>query len=57
MFRSPQINVYVEDVPRAAAFYEQLGSVETFRTPAEGVPIHVEVVLGGFRLGLAQATG
>jgi catechol 2,3-dioxygenase-like lactoylglutathione lyase family enzyme len=54
MFRSPQINVYVADVPRSVAFYEQLGFAETFRTPAEGVPIHVELVLDGFKLGVAS---
>jgi catechol 2,3-dioxygenase-like lactoylglutathione lyase family enzyme len=54
MFRSPQINGYVEDVPRAVAFYTQLGFAETFRTPVDGVPIHVELSLDGFRLGLAS---
>jgi catechol 2,3-dioxygenase-like lactoylglutathione lyase family enzyme len=54
VFASPQINVYVEDVPRSAAFYERLGFVETFRTPVEGVPIHVELVLDGFTIGIAS---
>jgi catechol 2,3-dioxygenase-like lactoylglutathione lyase family enzyme len=54
MFRSPQINVYVEDVSRSVAFYERLDFAETFRTPADGVPIHVELVLDGFKVGIAS---
>jgi catechol 2,3-dioxygenase-like lactoylglutathione lyase family enzyme len=54
VFRSPQINVYVEDVPRSVAFYERLGFAESFRTPVEGVPIHVELVLDGFKAGIAS---
>jgi catechol 2,3-dioxygenase-like lactoylglutathione lyase family enzyme len=40
-FRSPQVILLSDDLPRAAAFYEGLGFVETFRTPADGGPIHV----------------
>jgi len=54
MFRSPQINRYVEDVPRSAEFYAALGFVETFRTPSGGTPIHVELVLDGFKIGIAD---
>ncbi len=54
MFRSPQINLYVADVSQAVLFYERLGFVETFRTPAEGSPIHVELGLDGFKLGIAD---
>jgi catechol 2,3-dioxygenase-like lactoylglutathione lyase family enzyme len=54
MFRSPQINLYVADVPLSVAFYERLGFAETFRTPAAGVPIHVELVLDGFKVGIAS---
>jgi catechol 2,3-dioxygenase-like lactoylglutathione lyase family enzyme len=54
MFRSPQINLYVADVPRSVGFYQRLGFAETFRTPAAGTPIHVEMVLDGFRIGLAD---
>jgi glyoxylase I family protein len=53
VFHSPQINLYVEDVPRSVAFYERLGFAESFRTPAAGQPIHVELVLDGFKLGIA----
>jgi catechol 2,3-dioxygenase-like lactoylglutathione lyase family enzyme len=54
-FRDPQINLYVRDVERSLRFYtERFGFVETFRTPAEGTPIHAEVRLGGLVLGLAD---
>ena len=49
-----QTNLYSADVPRTVAFYARLGFTETFRTPAEGVPIHVELVLDGFKLGVAD---
>ena len=48
MFSSPAINVYSEDVLRLVMFYEGLGFHETFRTPKEGMPVHVEVSLDGF---------
>jgi catechol 2,3-dioxygenase-like lactoylglutathione lyase family enzyme len=50
----PAINYYVEDVEVAVRFYvEHFGFVETFRTPKEGPPDHVEVTLGPLILGLA----
>lgn len=52
-FRSPMINLYSQDVPRAVAFYQQVGFVETFRTPAHGDPAHIELTLGSFILGIA----
>ena len=54
MFSELQVNLYVDDVERALAFYSRLGAVESFRTPAEGVPDHVEVKLAGVTLGLAS---
>lgn len=54
MFRKPAINMYTYDVTRLAAFYQRLGFRETFRTPKEGTPIHVEVTLDGFTLGIAS---
>ncbi|HEY2595448.1 MAG TPA: VOC family protein [Chloroflexota bacterium] len=55
MFREPQVNLYVADVERALAFYrDQLGFTETFRTPRDGMPIHVEARLGGLILGVAS---
>jgi catechol 2,3-dioxygenase-like lactoylglutathione lyase family enzyme len=47
------INLYSRDLPRARAFYSQLGFVETFRTPASGEPTHVQLALDGFTLGIA----
>ncbi len=55
MFDSPQINFYVEDVELTARFYqESFGFTETFRTPDQGPPIHVELRLGQFTLGVAD---
>jgi predicted enzyme related to lactoylglutathione lyase len=53
-FRNPMINVYSHDVIRLVAFYEGLGFRETFRTPREGTPVHVEVALDGFKVGIAS---
>lgn len=52
-FRAPMINLYSRDLPRAMAFYSELGFVETFRTPASGEPVHIELTLDGFTLGIA----
>jgi len=52
-FRAPLINLYSRDLPRAVAFYAEQGFVETFRTPASGVPSHVQLKLDGFSLGIA----
>jgi len=54
VFRSPAINIYSRDVMRLVAFYELLGFRETFRTPKEGTPVHVEVTLDGFTIGIAS---
>ena len=54
MFRSPQVILLSDDLPRAAAFYEGLGFVETFRTPADGEPIHVDLALDGYKIGIAS---
>jgi catechol 2,3-dioxygenase-like lactoylglutathione lyase family enzyme len=56
VFRTPQIILFSEDLPRAAAFYSRLGFTETFRVPAEGEPIHVDLVLDGYRIGLASVS-
>ncbi|MGW3854188.1 hypothetical protein [Micromonospora arida] len=49
MFRTPQVILFSEDVSRAAEFYAGLGFTETFRVPAEGEPIHIDLVLDGYR--------
>jgi uncharacterized glyoxalase superfamily protein PhnB len=54
VFRDPQVNFYVADVEGMTRFYRDvLGFTETFRTPAEGVPVHVELRLGGLVVGMA----
>lgn len=52
-FRNPAINIYSHDVLRLVRFYTTLGFQETFRTPAQGTPVHVEVRLEGFTVGIA----
>jgi glyoxylase I family protein len=54
MFRTPQVILFSEDVLRAAAFYARLGFTETFRVPAEGEPIHVDLALDGYKIGIAS---
>ena len=49
-----QTNLYCASVEATAAFYERLGFSERFRTPTEGAPIHVELELDGFTLGVAD---
>ncbi|MFI5833968.1 VOC family protein [Micromonospora sp. NPDC051300] len=53
MFDSALVNLYTSDIEAGIRFYRDLlGFTETFRTPAEGVPAHVELRLGGFTVGL-----
>ncbi|WP_313812740.1 VOC family protein [Glutamicibacter sp.] len=52
-FRTPQIVLFTRDIDRAAAFYVSLGFSEVFRTPKSGTPIHIDLVLDGYRIGLA----
>ncbi len=54
LFRDPQVVLFSADVERAARFYESLGFVEKFRIPSQGEPIHVDVELGGYRIGIAS---
>jgi catechol 2,3-dioxygenase-like lactoylglutathione lyase family enzyme len=49
-----QTNLYSAHVDATVRFYERLGFTETFRTPPEGPPVHVELVLDGFTLGIAD---
>ena len=53
-FRDPEVILFSPDVERAAAFYSSLGFAETFRVPTEGVPIHVDLTLDGYKLGVAS---
>jgi len=53
MFVTGLVNLYTNDIEAAIHFYRDLlGFVETFRTPTEGVPEHVELRLEGFTVGL-----
>ncbi|MGN6302971.1 MAG: VOC family protein [Angustibacter sp.] len=55
MFTSALVNLYTSDIEAAVAFYRDvIGFTETFRTPREGTPAHVELTLGGFTLGLGS---
>jgi catechol 2,3-dioxygenase-like lactoylglutathione lyase family enzyme len=49
-----QSNLYSAHVEETAAFYVRLGFAERFRTPTEGPPVHVELELDGFVLGVAD---
>jgi glyoxylase I family protein len=53
-FRTPQVVLFSENVTRAAAFYSSLGFTETFRVPTEGEPIHVDLDLDGYKMGIAS---
>lgn len=54
-FGDPQVNYFVEDVETAVRFYaEHFEFVETFRTPKQGKPEHVEMKLGSLTLGLSS---
>jgi catechol 2,3-dioxygenase-like lactoylglutathione lyase family enzyme len=53
MFDSALVNLYTRDIEAGIRFYRDLvGFVETFRTPSDGSPEHVELRLNGFTLGL-----
>jgi uncharacterized glyoxalase superfamily protein PhnB len=53
-FRKPQINLFVKNVQVMIDFYSKLGFAEIFRTPEKGDPIHVELSLDSFILGIAS---
>lgn len=53
MFADGLVNLYTGDIEAALRFYKDLlGLKESFRTPTEGTPEHVEFRVGGFTLGL-----
>lgn len=54
MFRTPQVILFSQNLPRAVAFYTSLGFTESFRVPPEGDPIHVDLALDGYRIGIAS---
>lgn len=56
LFHTPQIVLFTRDIDHASAFYRSLGFEEAFRTPPTGTPIHVDLALDGYRIGLATET-
>jgi len=53
MFVAALVNLYTRDIEAGLRFYRDLlGFAETFRTPREGIPEHVELELNGFTVGL-----
>ncbi len=53
MFRTALVNLYTHDIEAGLHFYRDLlGFAETFHTPTDGVPEHVELRLNGFTIGL-----
>ena len=53
MFTEGFVNLYTNDIEAGIRFYRDLlGFRETFRTPKEGTPEHVELTLSGFGVGL-----
>ncbi len=53
-FTAPQVILFSADVERAGAFYRRLGFAEVFRVPENGPPIHVDLVLGDYKIGFAS---
>ncbi len=55
MFTSGFVNLYTSDIEAGIRFYRDLLRFrDTFRTPTEGVPEHVEFELNGFEIGLGS---
>ena len=53
MFTEGFVNLYTRNMEAGIHFYRDLlGFRETFRTPKEGTPEHVELTLNGFGVGL-----
>jgi lactoylglutathione lyase len=53
MFATPMVNLYTNDMEAGIGFYRDLlGFAETFRTPPDGIPEHIELKLDEFTIGL-----
>ena len=52
-FRAPQVNIYVESLDISRRFYESIGFRVNFTAEIGGKPMHHEMVLDGFILGIA----
>lgn len=56
MITSGLVNVFSQDIQEALTFYEGvLGLPESFRTPTDGIPEHVEMAAGPFVLAISTA--
>jgi lactoylglutathione lyase len=54
-FHGDQSNYYAEDVERLVSFYHAaFGFQESYRTPTEGQPEHVELRLGSYLIGISS---
>lgn len=54
-FTAGLVNLYSRDIEAGLHFYgDLLGFTETFRTPIDGIPDHVELALDGFTIGLGS---
>ena len=51
---SIQVNLFFEDIDKAAKFYAALGFPEVFRAPMDGATEHIEVDAAGIRIGLTS---
>lgn len=49
-----QVNLFAEEIEPTVAFYRRLGFRESFRTPLEGPPTHVEVRAAGLTIGVSS---
>jgi len=54
MFQDPSIHIFSYNVVRLTTFYERLGLRKTYRTPKDGTPVHVEVTLERFSIGISS---
>lgn len=49
-----QVNLFAGEIESTAAFYRRLGFTESYRTPPEGPPTHIEVRAGGLTIGISS---
>jgi glyoxylase I family protein len=43
-FKSPQINLYVDNLEKSKGFYQKLGFTQTFVAEIDGKPVHYELI-------------
>lgn len=54
MFVDPLVNLIADEVLPSVEFYTRhLGFTETFRTPRDDIPVHVELVLGTLKIAIS----